>query len=709
MTKYFWLVIFLGLMKVLNAQLIPTVSLTKNADQNFENFAYAKALELYKEAYQRDSTSTYVIAQISRCYIKLNDSRSSEVWLKKLVLLNPKIEREYFFLLAEQLSKNEKYEEAYQWYEKSGDEKSLRKMRGIEKISSLNGYGKKYSINLMEFNAQGVDFGPMYYENGVAFVSSRTKQQWVRDTYNWDGSDYLDFYFFDSTSQSLEIQKLEDLNTKLHEGPGQLFNNGNNIVFTRNNVINRKPKKDDRGVTKLQIYFAGKDDRGKWTNASPFQHNKKDYSLGHPTITESGDTLIYASDKPGGFGGTDLYMVTATGDSTWSQPLNLGEKINTQGNEMFPYLIGNRLYFASNGREGLGGLDIYMSRHSKLVNWEDPVNLGTPFNSSQDDFGLICDRRFKTGYFTSDRNGSDDIYDFKSHFISITGKVLFDSILTGISNARVTIQNSKGSFKMETLSDVSGSFNFEVPQNDTLVLLAEKENYKLVSLVSMLPPLNDNKQLNPLLMRQALLKFRVIDQKTLANISDPSIRLTDISYGEEVQITQKTDTYYQILPGKDYEIFISRDGYYTHRDTVFTDSTYWGFNSRVIELKPIVVGESIRLEHIYYDVNSANLRLESELELDKVVVFLNDNSHLKIEMSSHTDSRGNAAYNQNLSQRRAESATKYLIMQGIDPDRIIPRGYGERKLINRCRDGVKCPNDEHQENRRTEIKILEDH
>ncbi len=163
---------------------------------------------------------------------------------------------------------------------------------------------------------------------------------------------------------------------------------------------------------------------------------------------------------------------------------------------------------------------------------------------------------------------------------------------------------------------------------------------------------------------------------------------------------------HEVTPGETYELFAAADGFYSKRDTFQVSKTYQGNEAHEVRLKKVVVGESIRLDHIYYDVNSADLRTESEVELDKVVGFMKDNPHLKIELGSHTDSRGSDAYNLRLSQKRAESATQYLIDQGIDKKRIIPKGYGESRPVNRCVNGVSCSAEEHQENRRTEIKIL---
>ncbi len=685
------------------AQNLPILNVNRRAGLEFDKFSYVNAKNLYMESFLQDSTQIEVISQIARCYLKLNNSVEAERWLKKLVETDSAQSDDIYYALAQQLSKNAKYEETAEVLRKLNEGKARDfRAESLARLDEFFASSMLYKVTSLDINSKRSDFGPMYYGDRIAYLSARQKNRWIDFNFSWDATEFLNFYSFSPGDSLDDVKPIADLNGAYHEGPGQLYDNDQKIVFTRNHVIKNKLGRQEDGISKLQLYFATRSEDESWLDIQPFEHNITSYSFGHPTINPSGDTLIFASDIPGGYGGTDLYFSVAQ-DSGWSVPANLGERINTQGNEMFPFLEGERLYFASDFWPGLGGLDVFV-----INPWGDsgkPVNLGAPINSSQDDFGLITDETFSSGYFSSDRMGNDDIYSFQSQFYTLSGVV--KDLISGapVDGSNVIFLDSLGRVFESVNTGMSNTFSINSTYTGTLIAFPVKSGLLVQDSlrIHIDPDFKGTKKIELFLFVPDL-EIKILDESG-QEIAQAVYYLKSIDAHKTLQ-PAKSEHVYEVTPGETYELFAAADGFYSKRDTFQVSGDYKGQGEHVVRLKKVVVGESIRLDHIYYDVNSADLRAESEVELDKVVGFMTDNPHLKIELGSHTDSRGSDAYNLRLSQKRAESATQYLINQGIDKTRITPKGYGESKPVNRCVNGVNCSAEEHQENRRTEIKIL---
>src|SRR5690606_5083746 len=208
-------------------------------------------------------------------------------------------------------------------------------------------------------NSTQQDFGAAFYKEQIVYTSSGGKPKAVKSVYNWNKKTFLDLYVADNDNGQLKNPKSlhKKYNRKMHEGPASFTADGNTMAFTRNNYKSRS--KD--GVVHLEIYFAQKDAEGKWDNPVAFKLNNTEYSVGHPCLSADGNTMYFASEMPGGMGGVNLYRIRKNADGTWGEAENLGEHINTEGNEMFPFFHEEKgwLFFASNGHFGLGGLDIF--------------------------------------------------------------------------------------------------------------------------------------------------------------------------------------------------------------------------------------------------------------------------------------------------------------------------------------------------------------
>jgi outer membrane protein OmpA-like peptidoglycan-associated protein len=412
--------------------------------------------------------------------------------------------------------------------------------------------------------------------------------------------------------------------TGFHNGPVSWCAKTEELFVTQSNCSNPSIKYEPfiNEEIKLKMVVAKKNNN-KWYVVEEFPFNNAEYSVGHPAISPSGDTLLFASDMPGGFGATDLYMSVRTGGK-WGLPVNLGAEVNTSGKDEFPFITGNSygeryLVFASTGHGSTGGFDLF---YKKL---NDPkgevIRFPEPINSTNDDFAMSLPENVEYGFMTSNREGTgnDDIYKLTfSKFLEYLQEILiFDA------NTRRPITGAKVNFcdkkTAETGSD--GKVSMVFPKNSTCNVMASAFGYK------------DNSKL--------------------------------ISVGSPKQGT--------VL-----------------RDTIFLN---------------MIVNEKIVLKNIYYDFDKWDIIPESAKELDQLVSLTKDNPEMKVELSSHTDSRGSLQYNQKLSQLRAQSAVDYIISKGIDKLRVKGTGYGETQLINKCKDGVECTPAEHRENRRTELFI----
>ncbi len=385
---------------------------TAVAERHFAKYQYQAAAEVYEQVIGADSSNTEVMERLIHCYTRLNETEKAGFWLAK-VTGSSKPDPKYFKAYATQLVAEGKLKEAYAWFNKSykttADQESKKWMDALKNGYNFYSDFEHSKVKKTSFNSGYSDFSPAFYKDGLIFCSARNSGKLSRFIYEYNNTWFIDLYYVkDSTSKPTVINKR--INSKYHEGPVALVPDQDVIYFTRNNFLN-KTKFSKDGVSKLKIYYASLKD-GQWGEIQDFVLNNDEYSVGHPAFA-SANVMYFASDMPGGYGGTDLYK-TEKVNGEWQKPVNLGPEINTSGNEMFPFVdrLGN-LYFASNGHPGLGGLDVFYAPVSK-AGFAEVKNLGRAINSPKDDFGFII--KNNTGYFTSNRNGgsvNDDIFSFE--------------------------------------------------------------------------------------------------------------------------------------------------------------------------------------------------------------------------------------------------------------------------------------------------------
>lgn len=617
-----------------------------------ENLNYSVGIDKFLESWS-ESPQPETARRLAQAYSKMRNFEQSEEWYTRLER-DGDLEEGDLKPFAEALIANSKYSEATNILGKLDSAGTNPELELIWKTarggkSFLNKSTESSVRPVSEVNSSFSEFGPLISDDTVLyFTSDRLMPDKVRvdpnnalksDVYGWTGNGFLKMYesVWDNKKNAAidSPVRSEVLDGNLHVGP--LFKKEDNmfLVFTQVQKHNKSDSGSARDYTLFpELFFALDTGSLSMDSFKPLPFNAPfSYSVSDPFFDASSLRLYFSSDMPGGSGQADLYY-SDWKEGGWTAPVNLGDVVNTPGDERTPFLDKNGiLYFSSNGHAGLGGLDVF---RVKLENgkYTEPENLGSPINSNRDDFGLALLPGSDTqAVYSSDRMGGkglDDIY-FADLFVQkdlvIKGVVIDKETGEKLEDAVVTLFNNDKQVMNTYVSEAGGSFRFKLEFDQMVHLEGKKTGYLTGSSGDILVP-------------------------TAAQI----------------------------------------------RDSVIVRDIY---------LDKIAVGKTYTLENIYYDFDKWDIREDAKPELDRLVKILKDNPTIKIELHSHTDSRGTNAYNLKLSDKRAKAAIAYLIEYGIDQSRLQPIGYGEEMLINSCTDNVACTEEQHQENRRTEFKITE--
>ncbi|WP_226391270.1 OmpA family protein [Penaeicola halotolerans] len=621
---------------------------TKPSPEAFDNGDYQLAIAYYETILEKDPYNAEANFKIGEAYRLTNRAAKSADYYRTAFEQNyadPAVG--YYYALA--LKAQGEYEEAakefkdYADFAEEGDPLANRarlEVANIEAMDSLPDIGQYIEIrNLDVLNTETIDYAPFFFKGELYFTSSRGNT----GIYQAIGEPFTQLYKTRANGlfpDGQNIVALPDFINKENVNVGSIAisSDGNFMIFARGNS-------GDPEDTKEVNLYQSRNQGGVWSEPEFLPINDPLSWDSNPSFNRAGTTIYFSSNRPGGYGGLDLYSATLDERGRWGNVRNMGGDINTPGNEMFPYISDdNKLYFASDGHPGFGQLDIFVAERKDGVTTIS--NMGKGINSPADDFGISYTRYPFEAYFASNREGGkgdDDIYAFVDNSPSLK-KVNY--ILTGtavdilddgseelLPNTKVRLIDGENTLA-EVNTTSSGRFRFDVSTEKNYILIGEKSNY-----------------------------------------------------------------------------FTARSSYSTvgktvNKDTLVQEVTTVTFDTKLV-LDKIVLEKAIVLENIYYDLDKSDIRPDAALELDKLVQVLVDNPDIRIELSSHTDSRGNDAYNLALSQRRAQSAVDYIISKGISADRLTARGYGETRLVNDCGNGVNCTEEQHQENRRTEFKVTE--
>ncbi|MDQ3049781.1 MAG: carboxypeptidase regulatory-like domain-containing protein [Bacteroidota bacterium] len=685
------------------------------ADKLYMALAYHDAIDEYQKVLLKEPDNANALRNIADCFRLTNNTEKSELYYSRVVELPDArpIDKLHY---AQSLMYNQKYEQAKEYLEQYGaiattDERATNFLAAISKIDEFVKDSAKTRVTKVEINSDKADFSPVFYKDGIVFTTSRESGNKDR-THSWTGNPFLTLYYAAGTDANLRAPELfaKQTESKFNDGPASFNSTGDVMYLTRNNseVSNKSDK-----VVKLKIVET-KFVEGNWSAPVDLPFVNKKYNAAHAWITKDGNKMFFSSDMPGGYGGMDIYVVHKK-DNKWGSPVNVGNKINTKGNELFPCMnVDTMLYFSSDGLVGMGGLDVFYSNYIDST-FSAPVNMGYPMNTHRDDFGLVLDAAGEKGYLSSNRNGGkgdDDIY-FVQLFkdIIVTGTVTDKRNGQPIEMAEVVLKDREGKELEKVITKTDGTYEFKLEFNKDYTIVAQKLLHSTESKsVSTFNITNTRLVVDFQLFKISIgVEGIVSDKETGQPLDGATVSLVGSDGKEISSLTTKSDGYYyfELVPEKNYKVKGSKEGYFAKVEVVSTKGKKEGVIKKDLPLEKLILNKAIRLDNIYYDLAKWNIRPDAAKELDKLVQVLKDNPTIVIELSSHTDCRASDTYNMDLSDKRAKSAAKYIVEKGgIAKDRITGKGYGETVLINRCANGVKCSESEHQENRRTEFKVL---
>lgn len=466
----------------------------KKADALFRNYSYADASKAYEEILANiKSPSAQTLKNAADSYYFISDSRNALKWYKKLYeVQGNNLTDIYYLRYIQSMKAVMDYEEANrvtkEYLDKKGDKNEINRYL-VQKfqLDSLAKSKSLYEIKNLAINSTKSDFGTAFFQDKIVFTSARDTTKFSEKLYTWNNQPFLNLYVAErnpaDASLFNETVFLPNVMSKYHEATASFDASGKTIYYTTNIVKKNKLVVDDSKINNFQI-IKGTLDGNKLENPQKVFFDSDDYSVGHPSLSEDGKWLFFASDMPGGFGESDLYVVKISDDGTMSSPQNLGPKINTLGNDVFPYFSKGMLYFSSDGHYGLGDLDIYESKFLSDGSFSDPKNLGAPINSNKDDFAYIIDKTSHAGYFSSNRaegKGDDDIYSFtKGDPVcnqTISGMALDRKTKKPLTDVTIMGYNSFSDILGETKTNYEGKYALVVPCGKTVKMIAAKPNY----------------------------------------------------------------------------------------------------------------------------------------------------------------------------------------------------------------------------------------
>jgi len=617
-----------------------------NADKKYDGYAYVDAIKTYEKVAAKGYKSEDMFKKLGNAYYFNSDFQNAAKWYGELFAMNTKVEPEYYFRYAQSLkstgdiSKANKFLDEFNAISKNDSRGKLYK-EDVNYMDQIKANSGRYQIEDAGINSRYSDYGSFIYNNKIYFASARDTGNFTKRKHKWTGEYFTNIYDADldpATGSTSKVNKFKSaINTKFHEASPVFTKDGKTVYFTRNNYIDGKKGKDENKVTLIKLYKAelGKDN--KWTNITELPFNSNNYSTAHPALSPDEKTLYFASDMPGSIGESDIYKVTIHPNGGYGPPENLGNSINTEGKETYPYLTSeNEIYFASDGHPGLGGLDVFVGDIDNSGKVSNIQNVGADVNSPKDDFAYIIDPETRRGFFSSNKEGgqgSDDIYKFLETKRLKCVQELYGVITdaeTGavLPGAKVTLYDDQMNLKNSAAADGAGLYSFAVDCGKTYYVRAEKPEYTTRELSVTIEKTSGKTNL-PIALEKATCKVTVGDD----------------------------------------------------------------------------LGKCFGIKMIYFDLDKSNIRTEAALDLEKILAVLNDYPNMKLDIRSHTDSRASHQYNEALSDRRAKSTIQWLVKNGIAPNRLTGRGYGETELVNKCADGVPCTEEEHQANRRSEFII----
>jgi len=705
--KKLLLTIFVFSIQFVNAQDLELARAKRFFDKTF----YSESIVLYEKLLQ-EKPSQEVIKNLADSYFYTNDLIKAQRYYRLLIQnYNKDLDRNYYFRYAQTLKASNSYEDANaalkEYYSRSANANDVVNFgKDIKTLENVTAIGKRYDIRNLAINTPNSEFGAVKYNDNLVFAGVKLKPGLFDKKFKWDNETYLNLVSIPlkniNSADSIVHYFAKELKTGMHESNAVFTKDGKTIYFTRNNSKKGSKKTNDQKISNLQIFKADLVD-GKWTNVTSLPFNSPNYSVEHPALSPDEKVLYFASDMPGTLGSFDIYSVNIN-KGAFDTPKNLGAIINTEKREQFPFASAdNKLYFSSDGHLGYGSLDVFVSDINGNE-YSKPINVGLPLNSNLDDFSFNIDANTKEGYFSSNREGgkgSDDIYQFKEikdlivedckQFIA--GTITDINTKLALENTIVILQDSDKKILNTIITGQDGKFSFTVACENSFTVLASKEKYTSESkTITTGKTRNANNDASMALKSLEAIKLQ--EKEIAENKRKQEIIIEEENKKKEalaaIELKQKEKK------AKEAEVVAAE---IRKNEKV----------KQILEKEKDVIKDKDRLiiktDPIYFDYDLWYIRKESKVVLGRVVELMKKYPEMVIEIGSHTDSRGNLKYNEDLSQKRANSTRDFIIESGINAKRVQAKGYGESVPIIKCKTDEACSEEEHELNRRSEFVI----
>lgn len=634
----------------------------------FDRKQYKKAIPMlkadYKKAKSKADKAEFAF-RVGESYKLTNESDNAIEWYRTAYEDGYGIDA--LLEHAQALKRTQQYKAAIAAFKELGLEigspyEYKREIQGCEIALKWleEGAYEEYTVNRAKFNSGALDYSPSVYEGNALVFASDRKASTGEEAYNWTGRDFMDLFLVDLNTN--EISNFDNpINSVHNEGPATFSRDYKEMIFTR-------CFGDENNIAYCKLMSSTKEGES-WSPPKVLSFIEPEINYMHPSLSEDGSTLYFSANHPDGWGEYDIYAVDRI-EGEWDEPRLLGRTVNTIGNERFPYIDKDTLYFSSDFHAGMGGLDVFRTYKYKNNDWTPVINLKAPINSGADDFGYIVDYRapiiepkvIHKGYFTStraDSKGQDDIYAFTRMVPPPPPPPPPKDTTTIVKEIEYTML-LKG-YVLEKI--------YEDPNNPNSKVLGRK-------------PLNE--------------------AGVIISVGEENER---IRVGEDglFEIIMEEETVYKFIASK--EGYLNNNAKFSTKN-IAKDPEHPNQEFLVeIELDKIFKNKEIVLDNIYYDYNESYIRGDAKPTLNELADILVQNPSINIELASHTDCRGKINYNQKLSQQRAQAAVDYLISIGVAPNRMTAKGYGKEALLINC-ECNNCTEDEHQANRRTTFKIV---
>ncbi|WP_281226883.1 OmpA family protein [Flavobacterium aquiphilum] len=464
------------------------------ADKNYDSYAYVDAIGNYEKVAEKGYQDEKMFQKLGNAYYFGAEFSKALKWYEQLFALYPNQDPEYFYRYSQTLKSNGDYAKANQILEQFNEKKANDK-RGLlfkdnkNYLEEIKANSDRFEVVDAGVNSESSEYGSSFLGNKLVFASARDTGGVSKNVFKWTNKSFTNLYWSEikpdgemGTPERFERK----INSKFNESTPVFTQDGRTMYFTRNNFLEGKRGRDANKNTLLKLYKATLNAEGQWDNVKELPFNSNQYSVAHPALSVDEKTLYFSSDMPGTLGQSDLFKVKINDDGSYGTPENLGTEINTEGRETFPFVsTDNELFFASDGRPGLGGLDVFMAKIDGDKSFYGIQNLGEPINSKQDDFAFLINSKNRNGFFSSNREGgkgNDDIYRFIENKKldceqTLSGSITDKDLKTPLSGVKVTLLDANFKALQVVQADAQGYYSFPVNCGRGYHVRAEKDEY----------------------------------------------------------------------------------------------------------------------------------------------------------------------------------------------------------------------------------------